>query len=281
MAAPNSRVPDTSAREAMGAGERYRPQLQQLNTMIGGHDRARAVADWALAFFDRDPEIGPVAKAVSREVDDALLAVSPVVKPKDWAKSLPWPLDITSALDWWRKPLDEATKLYTEQSATPWMLTYRIPRAAAIGIWAVEDLRGRCEEHTFLALYLLTLGHMIQNMRFGRLHNDIYYAGMAVKGHGFAVVVKGAEMKDALLAAPKGNELAQRQWLAKNLDQWGTNAWIVDGYEEARLLAQERRVVDLELCEDFRRDPTQEASEWDLTLAAMVSRIASDYDLDQ
>jgi hypothetical protein len=269
---PAGRVPDMNAREA---GERYRPELAQLDYLIDKHERARAVADWALGFFDGAPDIELVAKTVSRKVDDALLEVGPWNKPKEFVQTAPF-FDVTNWLDWWREPLDYATRLYANNLSQT-ALTYKIPRATAVGIWAVEDLRGRCEEHTFLALYLLTLGHMIQNQLFGRLRNDIYYSGMAVKGHAFVVLVKGAEAAEGLRAAPKDVN-QRRTWLFGHMDQWGKSAWIIDGYEAARSLALERRTADAQASESFRRNTdTAERSEWDLTVITMMERIAADY----
>ncbi len=278
MPLPDGRTPGFVASGLYDPGELYRSQLQQLNTQIADRDRARAVADWALAFFDGSPDIEAVARGVTRKVDDALLTAGPI-KPGEFLATLPF-LDMFYYNDWWRMYLDEAAALNAQNSFSPKLLSYRIPRAMAIGIFAVQDMRGRCEEHAFLALYLLTIGHMIQNMPFGRLRNDIYYAGMAVEGHAFAVVVKGAEMKDGILAAPKESE-PRRKWLAENLEKWGRNAWIIDGYEEVRTLAQERRVVDLIAGQRFRRsDNSTEPSEFDLTVGAMVGRINADYHLN-
>ena len=284
MAGPKGRIPGIQAREtaAAGPGERYRAQLGQLDKLIGTNDRSRAIADWAVNYFPTKPEIEALAKAVSKKVDEALLAVNPLVKPIEWLQSMPAPLDLTSAFDWWRTPLDSATKLYTDNSPTPWMITYRIPRATAVGIWAVQDLRGKCEEHAFLALYLLTLGHMIQNTEFGRLRNEIYYAGLGLKGHGCVVAVKGAEMKEVIKEAPDFEDDAVLQWLAKNPKKWGNSAWIIDGFEEPRLMAKESRPVVPELCESFRRDPSvKDRSPWDLTLVEMARRIVVDYKLGQ
>ncbi len=261
-------------------GAKYRAQLRQLHIEVGERLRARAVSNWALKFFQGNPDIPMIAKALSAKIDDALLAVNRGVE----SLKAGFILDLTNWVPGisFRANIDKLADLYLKRSRTPWLITYRIPRAVAVAVQAVEDKRGKCEEHAFLAVYLLTLGHMIQNMPFGRLKGDIYYTGAGTYNHAIAILVKGTEFKDAIIASKKRTGKVEFQWLRTHTKVWGKSAWIVDGHKgEAKKLAGERILLDYTKSQTFRRDvSTGVVSKWDVTVRQMVKRVAKDYEID-
>jgi hypothetical protein len=258
-------------------GQRYRPQLGQLHIEIGKRLRARAISNWALKFFQSNPDIPQIAKALSAKIDSALLAVNRGVESlmagfffdmTNWVPGLSF-----------REIIDKTADLYLKRSRTPWLITYRIPRAVAVAVQAVEDTRGKCEEHAFLSVYLLTLGHMIQNMPFGQLKGDIYYTGAATSKHAMVNLVKGAEFKDAIIASKKRTGKIDLEWLRTHTKEWGKSAWIADGWTgEAKKLAGEAISLDYLKTKRFRRDvKSGSTSKWDVTLSQMVERVAKTY----
>lgn len=258
-------------------GQRYRPQLGQLHIEIGKRLRARAISNWALKFFQSNPDIPQIAKALSAKIDSALLAVNRGVESlmagfifdmTNWVPGLSF-----------REIIDKTADLYLKRSRTPWLITYRIPRAVAVAVQAVEDTRGKCEEHAFLAVYLLTLGHMIQNMPFGQLKGDIYYTGAATPKHAMVILVKGAEFKDAIIASKKRTGKINLEWLRTHTKEWGKSAWIADGWTgEAKKLAGEAISLDYSKTHWFRRDvKSGSTSKWDVTLSQIVERVAKAY----
>jgi hypothetical protein len=266
-------------------GELYRAQLSELNTLIGEHLRARAVTDWAISFFQKDPDIDEIAQALSHEVDLALLAVNDYTS-WDILKAGAF-FDLTNYYwfpGFWRDDIDFLKDFYTNISVESSEITYRIPKEVAVAIKAVEDTRGKCEEHAFLAIYLLSIGHMIQNMPFGQLHRDIFYTGVgtAVPNHAKVILVKGLEFKDAIIASKKGTEEIDNDWIRKNPGTWGNNAWIVDGWKgKAIKLSDEPIPLDEKLNLTFVRDPKSGVtSEWDVTVDQMIERVKKTYSIE-
>lgn len=261
-------------------GANYYKQFSQINRHIGKRRRTRAVTNWAIKFFQSKPDIETIAKAVTAKVDQALLAIG-IFRMDDTIKTLPI-IDLTNWFDWWRRDIDQLSHSYlNNQRLGGNNISYRIPREVAVAIQAVEDLRGRCEEHALLALYLLTIGHMVQNTRFGRLQNDMYYCGAAIEKHSFSIVVKGAEFKQAILEAKKSGRQPIINWFYLNTKKWGQSAWKIDGYE-----GKAQRLAELDLT--FHYDKTQSVGRrnpysktpspnWDLTVKAMVDRVSGDY----
>ena len=261
-------------------GVLYRNQLRQLHIELGKRLRARAVSNWALNFFARNPDIPEIARALSAKIDDALLAVNRGVESlkaglifdlSNWVPGLSF-----------RDVIDYTTDLYLKRSRTDWLITYRIPRAVAVATQAVEDKRGKCEEHAFLAVYLLTIGHMIQNQPFGRLKNDIYFTGAATPKHAMVILVKGAEFKDAVIQSAKRTGSIDYAWLRKNTSHWGKSAWIVDGWDtrNVKKLAGEKIQLDHAKTLTFQRaKDSGGVTKWDVTVSEMANRVASDYQL--
>ena len=260
-------------------GEKYKAQLRQLHIEIGKRLRARAISNWALKFFQTNPDIPKIAKALSAKIDSALLAVNRGVE----SLQAGFIFDLTN---WFpgltfRENIDKLADMYLKRSRTPWLITYRIPRAVAVAVQAVEDKRGKCEEHAFLAVYLLTIGHMIQNMPFGQLKIDIYYTGAATSNHAMVILVKGAEFKGAILASKKRTGKIDLEWLRTHTREWGKSAWIVDGWTgKAKKLTGETVSLDYTKTQSFRRDAASgKTSKWDVTLKQMVERVAKDYNI--
>jgi hypothetical protein len=71
-----------------------------------------------------------------------------------------------------KQVVPEGRRKETIPQRTPLHIQYRIPRAWATALQMAKSPYGRCEEHAFYALYLLTIGHMVQKMPFGRLVRD-------------------------------------------------------------------------------------------------------------
>lgn len=259
-------------------GATYRDQLRQLHIELKKRLRARAISNWALNFFAGNPDIPQIAKALSAKVDSALLAVNRFVESCQ-AGSI---FDLTNWVPGmnFRTVIDHATEMYLKRSRTDWLITYRIPRAVAVATQAVEDTRGKCEEHAFLAIYLLTIGHMIQNMPFGRLKNDIYFTGAATPKHAMVILVKGAEFKDAIIGSTLGTGKIDLEWLRRNPRQWGSSAWIVDGWDTGNVGKLTTQKIELDYGKSlrFRRaENSGGVSKWDITLQQMVNRVVEDY----
>jgi hypothetical protein len=256
------------------AAEKYSAQFRQLEILIGDRSRARAVTVWAMNFFAAGPSIEAVAKALSKKVDDALFAVNRAEGFITW-------FDLTTWFEDYRKSIDWMVDLYLEQTRDAWFITYRVPRPVAVAMFAVEDVRGKCEEHAFLTIYLLSIGHMIQGMPFGQLKGDIYYTGAATEDHAMAILVKGAEFKDALKACIAETGRIDSRWLCEHTELWGANAWIADGWKgEAEKLSDNPVDLSWYMTQGFRRDPRDARklpSEWDVTVLQMANRVARDY----
>jgi len=251
--------------------------LHQLSTEIGERLRARAISYWAIQFFQKNPDIPEIAKALTRKVDSALFAVN------RWAETFQAGF-IFDLSNWcpglnFRKIIDFTADMYLKRSLTPWLITYRIPRAVAVAVQAVEDKRGKCEEHAFLAVYLLTLGHMIQNMPFGKLKRDIYYTAAATKKHAMVILVKGAEFKTAVIESKIGTGKIDAEWLRTHPKEWGKSAWIADGWSgEAKKLSGQEISFDYMKTQRFSRDERPgTTSKWDATVRQMAERVAKDY----
>jgi hypothetical protein len=258
-------------------GEKYREQFRQLHIEIGKRLRARAITNWAMSFFQSTPAIPNIAKAMTKKIDDALLAVNKIGE----SLMAGFVFDLTN---WFpgltfRESIDFLADLYVKRSHTPWLITYRIPRAVAVAVQAVEDKRGKCEEHAFLAVYLLTVGHMIQNMPFGQLRGDIFYTGAATTKHGIAILVKGSEFKNAIIASKKKTGKINPRWLCLHTNLWGKSAWIIDGWEgKAEKLAKNPISLDYVMSQTFRRNVAEKIpSKWDVTVDQMAKRVASIY----
>jgi hypothetical protein len=258
-------------------GELYAAQFRQLDILLQDRLRARAVTDWAMGFFQDEPSIEGVAHVLTRKIDDALLAVNRGVE----SLKAGFIFDLTN---WFpginfRVPIEYAANLYLERSRIPWLITYRIPGPVAVAAVAVEDMRGKCEEHAFLAVYLLTIGHMIQNMPFGQLRGDIFYTGAASESHAVSILVLGDEFKDALRASVEQTGGIDARWLCAHTDLWGPNAWIVDGWSgKASRLAQDPIALDYARSQEFRRDRSGGlTSEWDVTVNQLARRVAGAY----
>ncbi len=274
---------------------RYSAQFRQLEIELGSRMRARAVTMWAINYFQASRTTEDIATALTRKVDDALFTVN------RWF-SIFNPLiffDLTSRFDLFREPIDDFANMYLERSRTPWLITYRIPRPLAVAVEAVEQVRGKCEEHAFLAIYLLTIAHMIQEMPYGRLTGDIYYTGAGTPEHARVVLVKGTEFKEAVRACIAATGRIDGQWLATHTNLWGSSAYIVDGWSgETIQLASQSISFDYHYTQSFRRDPQGNSpsrfddsieespqggltSEWDATIYMMAVRVANDYGLTE
>lgn len=253
--------------------KKYSDQFRQLEVLIEERSHTRAITRWAMNFFQGNPSIENVARSLTKKVDYALFAIN-----RAEGFPLAW-LDATSWFGIFRIPIDAAVELYLERSRIPWLITYRIPRPVAVAMIAVEDVRGKCEEHAFLTVYLLTIGHMIQEMPYGQLIGDIYYTGAATAKHGFAILVKGDEFKEAIKASIEKTGKIDARWLCKHTDLWGANAWIVDGWSgEAKKLSDNPVSLSYIMTQGFRRNPTTSlTSEWDLTVYQMALRVAQAY----
>jgi hypothetical protein len=263
-------------------GEKYSDQFRQLEIEIGERSRTRAITIWAMDFFEGGPPIEDVATALTKKVDDALFAINRLEGLRTWIEPTTW-------FDMYRKPIDAAMDLYLERSLTPWLITYRIPRPLAVAVHAVEDIKGKCEEHAFLTVYLLSIGHMIQKMPFGQLAGDIYYTGVGMekspflgileRRHAMVILVKGDEFKDALKASIDQTGSINARWLCEHTDLWGPNAWIVDGWTgKAKKLSDNPITLDWTLSQEFRRNPRGSlTSEWDVTVDEMANRVARAY----
>lgn len=296
-------------KEEINDGEKYRKQLGQLHSIVGTNSKLRALSNWALNFFDDEPDIKEIAKFVSKKVDMALVASN---HPREQYKGLNF-LDFTNrdihpgintkilfskkffsrnfykafmVKNRWsfRTSIDKKTNSFKNSSKDS--IKYRIPMVLASSLGSTDRAGGKCEEHSFLSLYLLNVGQMIQNMPHGQLKNDIFYTGAATAGHAMSLLVKGKEFKKAILRAKretKGKPLPEinriLNWLILNTDKWGNNSWIVDGWDtkNVKTLAKKSKklVPHYGMTQAFRRDTSSGiSSKWDLTIKQMIYRVA-------
>lgn len=259
--------------------EGYEIQLKQLNRFLEDKFKTRALTLWAIDFFSQNPNIEEIAQTLTSKVDSVLFAVNSLAET--WRAGFILNYDNHT----FRGRTDKYEEIFLN-SLEPSMIGYRIPRPLAVALESVEVKRGKCEEHAMLTIYLLTIGHMIQNMPFGRLKGDIYYTGLATEGtlidHAIVVLVQGKEFKSAVEASIEENERISPKWLNLNLNLWGPSAWIVDGWDgNARPLSKEQLVVSPSKSENFRRNPGESlSSEWDVTVLQMANRVAQDYGID-
>ncbi len=257
----------------LAQGALYKAQLRQLHIAIGKRARTRAVSNWALKFFAGKPTIDTVARSLTKKIDQSLYAINNI---REHLQSLSI-IDLSNFVYRWK--IDYMTKVLLGAGNTPWLINYRIPRALAVALISVEEVRGKCEEHAFLGLYLLTVGHMIQNKSYGRLANDIYYTGAATSKHGFIILVLGKEFKNAVAASKKLRGKIDPKWLMAHKNLWGKNAWVADGWTgKAKKLSADASKLDYTMIQTYRRDPdSKRTSEWDLTVLQMAERVAKDY----
>ncbi len=314
-------------------GKKHHAQFIQLQKEIGKNKQLLKLTQWATAFFDDEPDIKKIAQKVSAMVDYSIDAVNTrefilyLLKNKSllktlrqfehspkfsvnfnlYKKYLPYISFGVSKKnnDWsYRSLILTQAKTYKKQANTDWAITYRMPMILAAANIAARTESGRCEEHAYTSLYLLNMGHMIQNMPYGQLKGDIFYSGCAIKGHAFALLVKGKEFKkaidDAIAFEGKSDIDTILGWLAKNTKNWGKNAWIIDGWNTKNVSSLASRKTNLPLktkisSKMFSRDfgtgtPTAALSpaakrlgikphkakgtSWDLTIKQMVYRVA-------
>ncbi len=317
-------------------GKKHHAQFIQLQKEIEKNKQLLKLTQWATAFFDDEPDIKKIAQKVSAMVDYSIDAVNTrefilyLLKNKSllktlrqfehspkfsinfnlYKKYLPYISFGVSKKnnDWsYRSLILTQAKTYKKQANTDWAITYRMPMILAAANIAAKTESGRCEEHAYTSLYLLNMGHMIQNMPYGQLKNDIFYTGAAIKGHAFALLVKGKEFKkaieDAITFEGKSDIDTILSWLAKNNKKWGKNAWIIDGWNTKNVSSLASRKTNLPLktkisSKMFSRDFGQKnqnfsksvmavvnavkthssnSSKWDLTLKQMIYRVAKKY----
>ncbi len=276
-------------------GKKYKDQLNQLHIAVGKNKAMRALSNWALNFFDDEPEIKSIATAVSGKVDKTVYAQN---RPSEHLQSLSI-LDSQNMEYWIKIPffsvknngsyrsLMELQSKTFEKTTTPWAITYRMPKILASAMVTTQSRVGKCEEHSMLSLYLLNVGHMIQNMPYGQLKNDIFYTGAAIKGHAMSILVKGAEFKKAILRAKRetkgkpGSEITRiLNWMLLNSKKWGKNAWVVDGWDTDKVSTLESKKKKLTFHysntnDTFKRAITDnKLSKWDLTIRQMIYRVA-------
>ena len=317
-------------------GSKYKKQLGELDTIVGKNTRLRALSNWALNFFDDEPDIENVAKFVSKKVDQALIApnhpremfkgfnfldaktwdylpairstysffkkmvpyksfksymmggiLSGVKLPSTFSKKIFTQRLIHFVKNKWsyRTKIDKKTKGFRNTSSQD-SLKYRIPMTLASSLISTDSLAGKCEEHTFLSLYLLSVGQMVQNMPHGQLKNDIFFTGAATKTHAMVLLAKGKELKKSIIKAKtdtkgkKGSEITRiLNWLITHTDEWGANAWIIDGWDRKNVKALSKRskklVPHYGMTQGFRRDTSAALpSKWDFTIRQMIYRVA-------
>lgn len=295
-------------KEEINNGQKYLDQLKQLHITVGKNKTMRALSDWALNFFDDEPEIKNIAIAVSGKVDKTIFAQNRLSDPIDLGyltPILPLPLigmsylsehfQTLSILDVqniefipgsYRKLMEKQSKTF-EKTTAPWAITYRMPKILASAMVTTKSRVGKCEEHSMLSLYLLNVGHMIQNMPYGQLKNDIFYTGAATKGHAMALLVKGMEFKKAILRAKRetqgksGSEITRiLDWMLLNSDKWGESSWVVDGWDTKKVssLASKKEKLTFHYgitnCTFKRAITDNKLSKWDLTIRQMIYRVA-------
>ena len=281
-------------------GKKYKEQFKQLHLTVGKNKTMRALSNWALNFFDDEPDIKAIAKAVSTKVDKTLYAPNRI---QEHLQSLSI-IDVRN-LDYWfqipgtkfkitnnksyRKLMEYQSRLM-EKTTTAWAINYRMPKILSSALVSTKYRVGKCEEHSFLSLYLLNVGHMIQNMPYGMLKNDIFYTGAAKSGHAYAILVKGKEFKEAILKAKaktaKSDITSIYNWLMKNTKKWGKNAWIVDGWNTKNVGAISSRSKEIVFDKDDKKNTRNtfkrafsdnKLSKWDLTIKQMIYRVAKKY----
>ncbi len=317
-------------------GKKHHAQFIQLQKEIGKNKKLLKLTQWATAFFDDEPDIKKIAQKVSTMVDHSIDAVNTrefflyLMKNPDLIKVLRQfehspKFSVNFNLyknfiptisfgvskknnDWsYRSLILTQAKTYKKQASTDWAITYRMPMILAAANIAARTESGKCEEHAYTSLYLLNMGHMIQNMPYGQLKNDIFYTGAAVKGHAFSLLVKGKEFKKAIMIAKKSTNKSDMKsilaWLMLNTKKWGKNAWVVDGWDTKNVASLSSRKSNLGLSggitsKMFARNFEQKNqkfsksvmavvnsvkthssnnSKWDLTVKQMVYRVAKKY----
>lgn len=287
------------SKEEINDGKKYKDQLKQLHITVGKNKTMRAVSNWALNFFDDEPKIESIATAVSNKVDKTVyaqnklsehlqsLSILDTQNMEYWIKiPTPWG-DIKAKNSGSYRSLMELQSKAFEKTTTPWAITYRMPKILAAAMVTTKSRVGKCEEHSMLSLYLLNVGHMIQNMPYGQLKNDIFYTGAAIKGHAMSILVKGAEFKKAILRAKRetkgkpGSEITRiLNWMLLNSKKWGKNAWVVDGWDTDKVSTLESKKKKLTFHysntnDTFKRAITDnKLSKWDLTIRQMIYRVA-------
>lgn len=314
-------------------GKKHNTQFMQLQKEIGKNKKLLKLTQWATAFFDDEPDIKKIAQKVSNMVDYSIDAVNTrefflyLMKNPDLIKILrqfehspkfsvnfnlykkfipTFSFGVSKkSNDWsYRSLILTQAKTYKKQANTDWAITYRMPMILAAANIAARTESGKCEEHSYTSLYLLNMGHMIQNMPYGQLKNDIFYTGAAVTGHAFALLVKGKEFKKSIIMAKKATNKSDMKtilaWLMLNTKKWGKNAWVLDGWNTKNVAALSSRKSNLGLnhgitSKMFSRDFGQKnqkfsksvmaivnsvkthssnSSKWDLTVEQMVRRVA-------
>ncbi len=278
-------------------GKKYKDQLRQLHITVGKNKTMRALSNWALNFFDDEPEIKNIAKAVSGKVDKTIyaqnrlsehlqsLSILDTQNMEYWVK-IPFTSIGVKNSGSYRSLMELQSKTF-EKTTTPWAITYRMPKILASAMVTTKSRVGKCEEHSMLSLYLLNVGHMIQNMPYGQLKNDIFYTGAAIKGHAMSILVKGTEFKKAILRAKRetkgksGPEINRIiDWMLLNSKKWGKNAWVVDGWDTKKVstLASKSKKLTFHYGNTnntFKRAITDnKLSKWDLTIRQMIYRVA-------
>lgn len=303
-------------------GMKYKDQFKQLNTTLGKSSPLRALSNWALNFFDDEPDIKKIAKAVSQKVDKAIYAVNRPAELKEYLKNKSsilsmirhfehsptltskFPFISKKSSDWsFRTKILYQAKQFNKAN-TSWAVTYRMPMILAAAAISTQEQSGKCEEHAYTSLYLLNIGHMVQNMPYGQLKNDIFYTGAAITGHAITLLVKGKEFKKAILMAKKSTNKSDMNsilaWLVLNTKKWGSNAWIVDGWNTKNVksisamnknLSIDRGTTSKMFSRSFGEKSNKaslsfmarmkgvkaaksNSSAWDLTIKQMVYRVA-------
>lgn len=264
--------------------KKHRDDFQRLfDICLEKHLKSRAITEWAVKFFQKRPtKIEDIAKALTKKVDDSLFAVnySPYYSPaRFWKEAkLGW----SSGFDNYRAKMDDIVREFLKLSKEPWIIHHRIPRAVAVMAMAVEHEVGKCEEHAFMTIYLLTIGHMIQGMPFGQLWSDIFYTALATPKHAQVVLVRGAEFKRAIEHCLDKKWNIKGECLFKHTDKWGRSAWIVDGWHGvAKPFTKESTSYSWLVTQTYRRDPNpyKPPSMWDVTPLQMAYRVARSHGL--
>lgn len=253
--------------------------LRQVKALTSKQEQLRKSTLWANTFFKQKPDIPKIASSLSVFVDVSIHAQNrfpdrlgyrapPIVDYVLYRRS--------------RSKIDKHTASILKLYHKPQHIQYRIPQAWATALQMAKSPYGRCEEHAYYALYLLTIGHMAQGMPFGRLKGDIYYTGAGQSDHAMVILVKGTEFRDLLKKKMDKEKNVSIPWLLQNTDRWGKSAWVLDGWDAGKCknLAQAKITLNHNKSLVFRRsEPSRVPSEWDLHLIAMIKRVAKDYKL--
>lgn len=253
--------------------------LRQVKALTRKQEQLRKSTHWANVFFKNNPDIPTIASSLSVFVDLSIQASNryPDALGRRAPAGFAWVQSYRS-----RSKIDQHTASILKRYHAPQHIQYRIPRAWATALQMAKSAYGKCEEHAFYALYLLTIGHMAQGMPFGRVKRDIYYTGAGMSDHAMVILVKGTEFKDLLKKKMGPNGRVDIPWLLKNTNSWGKSAWVIDGWDSrnCKNLAQAKIKLDFKKSLAFRRSqPSSVPSEWDLHLIAMIKRVAKDYKL--